>query len=302
MSTPTLHSVQAHVKRAAKAQGLGFKATRKHDIVLVESLYSRDAENLGLVRYEGQTSSWLRSVLTEDELLQVEVCVVVNNSDPMIDFFDHPPRRVAANWRHLVDTHGVSATWAYECVHGEGTYEFDRYGRGDLAFTSNEVEELAPSAYAARGLAAAQLAFNHSKLMKLSGPARAGNWAELVADRAATRDRIMSLDTAALELFLVMLPDWTLDIAGLVDAVCVLVPQEAPAAPVTPAAEPEVPVQGLTEQPQALSDYLGRLLHVPKRDFAQAVWFSLANGAPVPSHEAPWADDVIKKVRRYASA
>lgn len=296
MSAPTLHSVQAHVKRAAKGQGWGFKATRTCGTVLVETLYRNDAERLGLASYDGPTSSWLRSVLTEEELLTIEVCVVVNNSDPMTDYFSYPTRRVVANWGHLVACDNVSNAWAHNFVYGEGSYDLERYGRGDLEFTSCEIKELAPSPDAARSLAVAELAFVHSGLMKLSGPAKAGNWAELVADRAATRDLIMSLDTAALELLLVMLPDWSLDIASLVNAVCVLIPQETPQVPalVVPAV--------LGEMPQALADYLGRLIHVPKKLYADRVYQALITDQQLPESDAVWADDVLKKVRRYARA
>lgn len=293
--TPTPHSVQAHVKRAAKAQGLGCKATRTCGAVLVESLYRSDAERLGLTRYEGQVSSWLRSVLSEEELLQIEVCVVVNNSDPMTDYFYYPSRRVSANWAHLVSCHDVSNTWANAFIYGDGSYELERYSRGDLAYTAHEVEELAPSAHAARALAVAHLSYLHQSALRLSGPARPGNWAELVADRDATRQRVMALDSVALELLLGMLQGWELSAGELVDAVEILVPQEAIFDP-TPA-----PVAA-GEMPQALQDYLGRLLHEPKRVLVLDIWGALQCGGELPINIAPWAADVQAKALRYAKA
>lgn len=303
--TPTLHSVQAHIKRAAKAQGLGVKATRTCGTVLVESLYHNDAERLGLTRYEGQVSSWLRSVLSEEELLQVEVCIVVNNSDPMTDYFHYPSRRVNANWAHLVAVHDVSNAWANNFIYGEGSYELERYAHGDLAYTVHEVEELAPSAHAARALAVAHLSYLHQSSLCLSGPARPGNWAELIVDRDATRGRIMALDSVALELLLGMLSEWTLSAADLVDAVEVLVPQEAPApAPVelAPVLVEPAQVEPVRVEPAALVEYLGRLLHAPKKEYAVTVWAAVRDGAAVPEHSADWAADVVRKVRRYATA
>jgi hypothetical protein len=185
--------------------------------------------------------------------------------------------RVLPDWEAYIELGKISTGWAAAILgvdkHGS------RYDHGTRNFTCREVAAMAPSEAHAWALA---FFVTHVQYCR----------------NATAIDRFTTFNDAGRNLFEVMLPDWGAGVEDLLDAVAALVPQEAPAAPVV---EPEVPVERLTEQPQALADYLGRLLHEPKRDFAQAVWFSLANGAPVPSHAAPWADDVIKRVRRYAN-
>lgn len=283
------------MKRAAKAAGLGFDATLHHATftVTVKPLYNCDAERLGLTGYVGSTTTWLRSVLTEDELLQVKVGVVVDNSDPMVDYFSTSFHRVAANWEHYVSLGDVSNTWANDFIYGDGSYELERYSRGELAYTAHEVEELAPSAHAARALAVAHLSYLHQSSLRLSGPARPGNWAELIADREATRGRIMALDSVALELLLGMLQGWELSAGELVDAVEILIPQEA-------ISEPAAAPVAAGEMPQALQDYLGRLLHEPKRVLVLDIWGALQCGGELPVNIAPWAADVQAKALRYA--
>ena len=53
------------------------------------------------------------------------------------------------------------------------------------------------------------------------------------------------------------------------------------------------------ELPSALTDYLLRLVCERKADYAGDVADALICGAPVPSCDARWADDVVRKVRRY---
>jgi hypothetical protein len=289
MKTPTVTSVRAKVKRAAAAEGFYLKLVhskarewREADLRVAEG-YGAQARDAGLANWSDlnrkqSLADWLRQVLTAEELRTVRVDVEVSNSDPMTDYFDIRWERVLPDWESYVRLGHISLGWAKDLL---GVDEFgSMYDRGTRRFTKSEVAALAPSEAHAWALA---FFVTH------------------VSDcrNAAAIDQLTKLNDAGRSLFEVMLPNWEAGVLNLFEAVAALVPQEAPVAPVV---EPEVPVERLTEQPQALADYLGRLLHEPKRDFAQAVWFSLANNTPVPSHEAPWADDVIKKVRRYADA
>jgi hypothetical protein len=57
-----------------------------------------------------------------------------------------------------------------------------------------------------------------------------------------------------------------------------------------------------TPMPDALAAYLERLVHERKRAYAVAVADCELGTGPMPERpdSAPWADDVIRKVRRYA--
>jgi len=118
-------------------------------------------------------------------------------------------------------------------------------------------------------------------------------------------NRLANFNEAGRDLFAAMVPDWGSGVPALLDAVEALVPQT----PAVPALVPVEPVEELTEQleptaevPQAISDYLGRLIHVPKKLYASRVYAALTAGEELPESDAAWADDVIKKVRRYADA
>lgn len=66
-----------------------------------------------------------------------------------------------------------------------------------------------------------------------------------------------------------------------------------------PVVEEAAPVASLpTSGP--LAEYLGRLLHVPKRQYAQALALALLTGGEEPqAPAAEWSQDVARKVRRY---
>jgi hypothetical protein len=51
-----------------------------------------------------------------------------------------------------------------------------------------------------------------------------------------------------------------------------------------------------------LAEYLGRLVHEPKRLYALELVAHLTEGAPVPVSDAAWAPKVDAKVRRYLKA
>ena len=288
MKTPTVTSVRAKVKRAAAAEGFYLKLSHSKARdpwvahLRVGEGFKCNARDAGLANWRdlnrtGTLADWLREVLTVEELRTVSVEVEVDNNDYSTDYFHMYWSRVLPDWESYIELGKISTGWAAAILgvdkHGS------RYDHGTRNFTCREVAAMAPSE--AHALA---LAFFVTRVSNCRN--------------ATAIDRFTKLNDAGRNLFETMLPDWGAGVADLLDAVAALVPQEAPAAPVV---EPEVPVERLTEQPKPLADYLGRLLHEPKRDFAQAVWFSLANNTPVPSHEAPWADDVIKRVRKYAN-
>lgn len=51
-----------------------------------------------------------------------------------------------------------------------------------------------------------------------------------------------------------------------------------------------------------LAEYLGRLVHEPKRVYALELVAHLTEGAPAPVSDAAWAPKVESKVRRYLKA
>ncbi len=71
-------------------------------------------------------------------------------------------------------------------------------------------------------------------------------------------------------------------------------------APVAEPVTPEVRAAAVARVNAELDAYLSRLLHEPKRDYALALVAHLADGAPVPTSDAPWAGKVAAKVTRYA--
>jgi hypothetical protein len=294
MKTPTVTSVRAKVKRAAAAEGFYLKlvhskATEYREAYLhVSAGFSCNARDAGLDTWRDlnrkQTlTDWLRSVLTVEELRTVSVQVEVDNSEIQIDYFSKDYERVLPDWGSYVNLGTISISWAEDLIGAEDNY--GSYDRGTRGFTKSEVASLAPS------------------------DAHAWALAFFVTHKADTRtetmiDKFVNLNEAARNLFEAMLQDWKEGTANLLDAVEALVPQEAPAAPVLVAAKP---VERLTEQPepateipQAFSDYLGRLIHVPKKLYASRVYAALTAGEELPESEAAWADDVLKRVRRYA--
>lgn len=50
-----------------------------------------------------------------------------------------------------------------------------------------------------------------------------------------------------------------------------------------------------------LDAYLQRLVHPPKVDYAYEVLAAFESGRPVPELDERWADDVVRKVRRFMS-
>lgn len=53
-------------------------------------------------------------------------------------------------------------------------------------------------------------------------------------------------------------------------------------------------------RPPKMEDYLGRLMHPPKRDYATALSDAIMSGSDHPeAPAAPWASDVQKKTMRY---
>jgi hypothetical protein len=287
----TIQGVRAKLKRAAADAGLYLELT--HSLkgwragVHVDAGYPHEAHRAGLLHVTsladtGTPMDWVRSVLTWDELDTVSVLVAVSNSEPMVDYFSEDQHRVLSHWDAYVDEGAVSYRWAAELLGEDGPPGWT-YDRGTYGFTESEVASLAPSDAHARALATC---------MQIAK--RADGW------NAETVHELASLSDTGISLFRSMWPDWAGTMDELLDAVGALVPDEVPApAPVEPAPVLMEPVRG---EPDALVEYLGRLLHVPKKEYARAVWLAVRDGAPVPAHSADWAGDVVRKVRRYANA
>jgi hypothetical protein len=287
----TIQGVRAKLKRAAADAGLFLELT--HSLkgwragVHVDAGYPHEARRAGLLHVTDDevnvsVMDWVRSVLTWDELDTVSVLVTVSNSEPMVDYFSEDQHRVLSHWDAYVDVGAVSLRWATDFL-GEDSPTGWTFDRGTYHFTESEVASLTPSHSHITALA----------ICVLSGK-RAGSW------NAETVHSLASLSDTGLTLFRSMWPDWAGTLDELVDAVWALVPDEAPApAPVELAPVQVEPVRG---EPDALVEYLGRLLHAPKKEYARAVWIAVRDGAPVPAHSADWAGDVVRKVRRYANA
>jgi hypothetical protein len=300
--TPTIQGVRAKLKRSAAAAGLHLELSHSlkgwRQGVQVDTGYTQDAHRANLKHFTehsaghtGTIMDWLRSVLSYDELVTVPVRVVVNNSEMQVDYFAEDQIRVLPDWATFVELGSISNGWANDML-GIETNGWS-YDRGTRAFTEDEVEALAPSEAHALALA----------VIVLNVP---GTPATIAVDRFA------GLDETGRSLFLSMLADWSGTVSELLDAVEVLVPQESPA-PVEPApapeedgpVDPELLALGLPshlQAPKALEEYFARLVHAPKREHAKRVWNAIKWDLELPHVAAPWAADVVRKVRRYANS
>jgi hypothetical protein len=293
--TPTITGVKAKLKKAAAAAGLHLELTHRvkgyECGVKVDAGYTQEARRAGLLHisdseFTGSLMDWVRSVLTYEELTTVCVLVEINNSEIQVDYFSTCWVQVQPDWTAYVEDGRISGRWADELLGGE--WDGMTYDRGTHSFTCSEITSLCPSDAHALALAVC-----------MDEGTRGPNW------NADTVERLAALDAAGLALFRAMLTDWASTMDELLDAVEVLVPQEAPAlAPVelAPVLVEPAQVEPVRVEPAALVEYLGRLLHVPKKDYAVRVWVAVRDGVPVPEHSADWAGDVVRKVRRYANA
>ena len=298
MKTPTVTSVKAAIKRAATAEGLYLGLTHSkggayHTAdVRVREGFACEARDAGLTywrdfKFTGTLTDWLRSVLTVEELRTVSVNVEVDNSEMQVDYFSTDYARVLPDWGSYVTLGDVSLGWAKNLV-GVDTPGWG-YDRGTRHFTESEIKSLAPSDSHAWALA---FFITHG----------ADTRTESVINRFA------NFNQAGRDLFQAMLSDWGAGVSALLDAVEALVPQTPvlPARVLVEAPVPQTPAlvvpAVLGEMPQALVDYLGRLIHVPKKLYASRVYAALTAGEELPESDAVWADDVLKKVRRYSRA
>ena len=297
---PTIQGVRAKLKREAAAAGLHLEL--KHSLkgyrhgVQVDTGYTQDARRANLKHFTeyhvGTIMDWLRSVLSYEELVTVPVRVIVSNSEMQVDYFAEDQMRVLPDWATFVQLGSISLGWAADLL-GEDRSGWS-YDRGTRAFTADEVDALAPSD--AHALALAYLV-THAR------PA---------SSCSSTVDRIANYNETGRSLFLSMLADWSGSIPELLDAVEVLVPQELPAlAPVELDPEEDGPVDlellalelpSHLQAPKALEEYFARLVHLPKRHYAKLVWSAIKWDLEMPEVAAPWALDVVRKVRRYANS
>jgi hypothetical protein len=134
----------------------------------------------------------------------------------------------------------------------------------------------------------------------------------------AQLERLTPSDRAAVAPLLAGLArDWSGEWSELFPAVMAIAEttpaQELPTAEPAPvevledsATEEDAPAPAETEEdnatpewPEAMREYLGRLIYAPKREHAEAVGRSLLTGATLPECSAAWAEDVERKVRRH---
>jgi hypothetical protein len=296
---PTIQGVRAKLKREAAAAGLYLELSHSlkgwRQGVQVDTGYTQDARRANLKHFTeyhvGTIMDWLRSVLSYEELVTVPVRVIVNNSEMQVDYFAEDQMRVLPDWATFVELGSMSLGWANDLLNEDRSGW--SYDRGTRAFTADEVDALAPSD--AHALALAVL------VSRVRG-----------TQNTISIDRFVGLDETGRSLFLSMLADWSGTVSELLDAVEVLVPQESPA-PVEPApapeedgpVDPELLAYGVPQYfktPKALEEYFARLVHAPKREYAKGVWLALSCGSEMPHCVAPWALDVVRKVRRYANA
>jgi hypothetical protein len=305
-TTPTTHSVAAKIKRAAAAERLGLKTKRRDNSgsVTVDIMFGYATRDSELINFTGSLSDWLRKVLTVEELRAVKVNVNVNNSDPMTDYFNSTTERIHGNWEDYLENEKPGLSWAWELLDQEDNGR-GRYREGTTRHDTHEVAALAPSEDAARALAIWTVA-DHECGFKVT-------WQNSVNPEGVRL--ITKLGRTGQDLMLSMLDGWELSALELAQAVAALsgvsldgtpVEDLCSGAPVMETPAPQMPALVvpvvLGEMPQALADYLGRLIHVPKKLYASRVYAALTAGEELPESDAVWADDVLKRVRRYARA
>jgi hypothetical protein len=290
--------VRAKLKREASAANLYLKLA--HSIngysagVRLDSGYPVEARSAGLRHisgddFTGTIMDWVRSVLTQEELTTVPVFVGVDNSVMEIDYFATDWARVFPDWDSFVVSGTIAHRWAKDLLGMEDSSHWV-YDRGIHRFTCSEVVSLCPSDSHATALAVC-----------VTGGRSLRPAPGLV-------NRLAGFDATGMSLFQAMLPDWGESPLDLLDAVEALVPQEAPApipvelVPQGADFDPTPAPVAAGEMPQALQDYLGRLLHEPKRVLVLDIWGALQCGGELPVSVAPWAADVQARTLRYAKS
>lgn len=304
MKTPTTHSVAATIKRAAAADGLGI-TTKRHQAsgsVTVDTMWRQRTRDAGLTDFTGSLADWLRGVLTVVELRAVKVNVKVINSRPEIDYFNETHCRVYGSWQDYLESGDAGCRdWAYNYLDLENSKE-SHYRDNSKHHTGLETIALAPSENAARALAVWCVA-RAAVPYRMNASAQDPDGVRLVTQLGRTGQ----------DLMLSMVDGWELSALELAQAVAVLSGVSLDGTPVqdprtgariveTPGPVELVAPAVFGEMPQAMSDYLGRLIHVPKKLYASRVYAALTAGEELPESDAVWADDVLKKVRRYARA
>jgi hypothetical protein len=290
--------VRAKLKREAAAANLYLKLT--HSIngysagVRLDSGYPVEARSAGLLHisgddFTGTIMDWVRSVLTREELLTISVFVEADNSMMEVDYFATDWARVLPDWDSFVDSGTIAHRWAKDLLGLENNSHWV-YDRGIHSFTCSEIASLCPSDSHATALAVCVTGGRSLRLVP------------------GLVNRLAGFDATGLALFQAMLPDWSESPLDLLYAVEALVPQEAPApVPVELVSQgadfdPAPAPVAAGEMPPALRDYLGRLLHEPKRVLVLDIWGALQSGGELPVSVAPWAADVQARTLRYAKS
>lgn len=306
MSHPTAAGVRSKISRAAKSAGLylDLSHSNKSGTVKVDTWYPnsvrRDGDKLaGLahfseLNFNGTLSDWLRANLSHEELLSVVVNVLVSNSEISVDYFSEAHHRVLPDWDSFLLLGATRGRWSQRLLGVSTDDDGGRYyDRGSSAFVTCEVSSLAPSPAAMRALA---LLHHAQHVAPFRSPLEASS-----IDAAAV-SRVELLSPVAQDLLISMADGWEGTLDDLVSAVEALVPAEPALVELAPVLVEPAQVEPVRDEPAALVEYLGRLLHAPKREYAVRVWVAVRDGVPVPEHAAEWAADVVRKVRRYANA
>lgn len=289
--THTQHSVGAAVRKAAKQTGVGIevKVSRKSTSVLVSAMYQWDCEKNHSVRLEEPIANWLRANVPADALATGYVLVETNNSEPQFDYFSYSTVVVWPTLDLFIKHGAINERWAREYLEERNLAHAHNgmyYDRGSYNWTQSELQNLGATEQQQTALALYAVADTRDAMPR----------DEFVA-------RFEALGYMGQELFFTMYPTWSETLDDLLAAVEVLAGTPHTPAPVVEELDlvsfrQENPAT-VEDLPQTVRDYLGRLIHEPKKKYALAVALAYASYQEPPKETAPWADGVIVKVKRY---
>ena len=286
----------AAVRAAAKRHGIGLtvKVPRKYQEVEVSRMYRWDAERAGLNELEGRLSTWLRANVPADVLATGFIKAEVNNSMIEVDYFSTSMVKVLPTLESSIESGLINGTWAKDVLKDKGLGYGSNgmtYDRGSYAWTEAELDDLGATENQKLGLAIYTCADTTESM-----------------SRSEFVNRFEALTHSALELFFTMFLNWSQSLDELLMTVETLAGttyteqetlevQDEPDFDLlafrqeTPATEDDLP--------QSVREYLGRLIHEPKKRYALQVALAYASYQEPPVETAPWAASVVVKVKRY---
>ena len=289
----THHAAGAAVRAAAKRHGVGLavRVPRKYQEVEVSPMYRWDAERAGLLEVQGRLSTWLRANVPAEMLATGFVKVEVNNSMIEVDYFSTSYVRVYPTLSQYIEYGMINGTWAKDLLneHGLGYGSNGMtYDRGSYNWTQAELDELGATDTQKLGLAIYACA----------------DTAECMS-RPDFVNRFEALTHSARELFFSMFLNWSQSLDELLITVETLAGTtygqlETPETPEFDVVQFRVETPATEEDlPQSVREYLGRLIHEPKKRYALQVALAYASYQEPPAETAPWAAGVVVKVKRY---